>query len=198
MKKLIWFIGGMASGKSTMRRLLTSVLATEKGKLIQEEGLEITSFGRVGIVGQAKEGGVCDGLDTSFGRLGKEGALNSVERAVKNYPITILEGSQTSSKWTEELVNICNKYGCEFYLVIMDITLWENYNRLLKRILERGGSEADVTNKRLDSVRSKYNQFEGVFIKAEQYGNIIRYRLNTSKKTDEEKVIEILKLLKLY
>lgn len=192
VKKLIWLTGGMASGKSTMRRLLTKVLSDTASELIIEDGVEITSFGNLAVVGEALEGGVCDGLDRSFGRLKKDGGLSSTEYSVKNFDITILEGSQTSGNWLKPLSEMCLKHNCEFYLVLMDVPYWENYKRLFKRIKERGGTEADMTNKRLESVRAKNKQFEGVFIKAEGFTNIHRLRLNTIGKTDEESLLECL------
>lgn len=192
MKKLIWIIGGMASGKSTMRRLLTTILSNSEAEFYQTENVEVTSFGNLGVVGEVIEGGVFDGLDKSFGRLKKEGGLSSVEYCVKNHDITILEGSQTSGMWIDPLVAICEKYNCEFSLILMDIGLWENYNRLYKRIKERGGSDKDVTDKRLESVRSKNKQFEGVYLKCVEKGSINCFKLNTIGKTDEQKVLECL------
>lgn len=192
MKKLVWIIGGMASGKSTIRRLLTLVLATDEAEFIQTETVEVTGFGKLGVVGEAMENGVCDGLDRSFGRLKKEGGLSSVEYSIKNYEITILEGSQTSGKWIDPLVEMCKKHQCEFHLILMDISLWENYNRLLNRIKTRGGADVDMTDKRLESVRAKNKQFEGVYLKCEKYDSINCIKLSTVNKTDEEKILECL------
>lgn len=198
MKKLIWIIGGMASGKSTIRRLLTSVLANDERVLISGNGIEVTTFGDLCIVGEAKEEGVCDGLDSSFGRLKKDGALNSTEYAIANYDITILEGSQTSGNWIEPLVAMCKKHDCEFHLILMDITLWQNFHRLYQRILKRGGSEEDMTNKRIESVRSKNNQFSNIYEKCLGEEGINCFKLNTIGRTDEEKVLDCLINTNIY
>lgn len=198
MKKLIWVIGGMASGKSTIRRLLTSVLANGEKVLIKEDGLEVTKFGDLCVVGEAKDEGVCDGLDSSFGRLKKDGALNSTEYAVENFDITILEGSQTSGNWIDPLKAICEKHGCEFHLILIDVSLWQNFHRLYQRIIERGGSDADMTNKRIESVRSKNNQFSNIYDKCLEEEGINCFKLDTIDKTDEEKVLDCLINTNIY
>ena len=40
MKRLIWILGGMASGKSTLRDGLIRELKTSEPKLVKEEGVE--------------------------------------------------------------------------------------------------------------------------------------------------------------
>lgn len=101
--KIVWIMGGMASGKSTLRRALCYCLGGEKR--IDDE-LHITEYGDdVVCIGACKTGIEdnfrCDGLDSSFGKLKKDGALSVTEHCIKNYKVTILEGSQTSGKWVE-------------------------------------------------------------------------------------------------
>lgn len=182
----------MASGKSTIRRLLTTVLSTDTNTLISQGDIEVSSFGILGVVGLVKENGACDGLDSSFGRIKKDGGLKSVDYSIKNHEITILEGSQTSGEWVKPLMEMCKLNHCKFTMILMDVPLWVNYNRLLKRILERGGSESDMTDKRLESVRSKSRQFATIYDKSEIYPEINRHKLNTMNKTDEEKIVEVL------
>ena len=91
-KKLIWITGGMASGKSTLRSQLLDLLKQNDGKLIKEPGLEYTDYGNVAAVGDCTKTNQCNGLDTSFGRLKKEGALKTTEYCIEHYDITILEG----------------------------------------------------------------------------------------------------------
>lgn len=198
MKKLIWIIGGMSSGKSTIRRLLTKVLSNGEMKFLNKEGIEVSSFGNnLGIVGKVGKDHLYDGLDNSFGRLRKEGGLNSTFFSIKKHNITILEGSQTSFEWVKPLSEFCEKNNVEFYLILLEISLFENYKRLLKRIKDRGGDERDMTNKRLESVRAKNIQFERIFLKSLIFNNIIPLKFNTENKSEEEKVLEILKFVKI-
>lgn len=202
MKKLIWIMGSMSSGKSTLRRNFCNIMHDGESKVLRG-GLNntpyiVTSFGNVGVVGEATETSACDGLDKSFGHLKKDGGLNSVIYSVENFKYTILEGSQTASTWIEELNVIAENYGAEFYAVYLNVTLWQNYKRLLNRIQERGKTETDMTDKRLESVRSKNKQFRGVFDKCSGVSTIKCFELNVGDLIEEETLIEFLKILNLY
>lgn len=189
-KKLIWLIGGMASGKSTVRRALCKVLAESDPVLIEQEGIEYTDFGNIGCVGKCLKEDGCDGLDSSFGRLKKSGGLATTNVCIDKYELTILEGSQTSSEWIKELHDICEKRNCDFYVVLLDCRYWENYLRLKKRIESRGGTEADITDSRIGSVTGKINQFRHVFDKASEYAKCIR--IDTEGLSIEEEVLQVL------
>ena len=191
-KKLYWIMGGMASGKSTLRRALCSVFGTQDAELVQEEGIEYTSFGRVACPGKCIKSDGCDGLDSSFGKLKKEGGIRTTERCVREHEIVVLEGSQTTLQWVKPLVDICSRNNCDFYMVLMDCRLWENYKRLKKRILARGGSDADVTDDRLNSVRAKNNQYKGIFTKSQEVEGINFIRINTEGMEVEEEIMQLI------
>lgn len=194
-------MGSMSSGKSTLRRNFCKVMDGTEGQILKgtfkQVPYVVTEYGTVGVVGEAIEGGSCDGLDKSFGLLKKEGGLNSVAFCLNNYEITILEGSQTSSMWIDDLVKISEKYNAKFYAVYLNVTLWQNYQRLLNRIQERGKTEADMTDKRLESVRSKNKQFRGVFDKCSLVSTIKCYELAVSDLNEEQTLLEFLKVLKI-
>lgn len=192
MKHLVWFMGGMACGKSTLRRLMTQVLADKPKTYIIEEGIEVSSFGRLGVPGYVTDNSACDGMDRSFGKLKKEGAIASAKRSILEHEITILEGSQTSIMWMQPMIDFCKENNCKFTVILIDVPLWINYNRLLKRIIKRGGSEADMTDARVENVRSKNKQYGNIFLKCEATGEINCYRLNTLDRTDEEKILDCL------
>jgi deoxyadenosine/deoxycytidine kinase len=201
MKKLIWIMGSMSSGKSTLRRNFCNVMYDGKPKVIRgvmnNVPYIITEFGEVCIVGEATETSACDGLDKSFGHLKKDGGINSVIYGIKNYEYTILEGSQTASTWIEELNFIAKEYNVEFYAIYLNVTLWQNYKRLLNRIQERGKTEADMTDKRLESVRSKNKQFRGVFDKCSVISSIKSFELAVDDATEEQTLLGLLKILDL-
>ena len=189
-KKLIWLIGGMASGKSTVRRALCKVLSDAEPTLVLGNGIEYTDFDTVGCVGKCMKEDGCDGLDTSFGRLKKVGGLLTTATCIDRYPITILEGSQTSSEWIKELHDMCERRNCDFYIILLDCRYWENYLRLKKRIEARGGSEKDMTDERINSITSKINQFRHIFDKAGEYAKCTR--IDTEGLSVEEEVLQVL------
>lgn len=191
-KILIWLMGGMASGKSTVRRALCKALSDKEPLLVLEDGSEYTDFGNVACVGKCLKEDGCDGLDASFSRLKKDGGLHTVEYCIRCHDVTILEGSQTSGEWTKSLSEICKKYDCEFWMVLLDCRYWENYKRLLKRIEGRGGTDADMTDQRISSITSKIRQFRGVYERASNVDGVRRLRIDTEGKDVAEEVFEIL------
>lgn len=194
-KKLIWLMGGMASGKSTLRRALCTVLATSEPKLISNDKVEYTDFGNIACVGKCLKDDGCDGLDSSFGRLKKEGGLNSTRECLKLRDIVILEGSQTSSQWIQPLVDMCKEMNVDFYVVSLDCRYWANFLLLKQRIEKRGGSERDITDKRIDSVMRKINQFRGVFNKLTPFANCLK--IDTEGVELEEKVVKVLQFIRM-
>ena len=197
MKKLIWITGGMASGKSTLRTQLIELLKQHDGKLIQEPGLEFTDYGNVAAVGNCTRTNQCNGLDSSFGRLKKDGALHTTEYCIENYDITILEGAQTSAQWVFPIIEMCFKNRCKFFLVHLDLRYWENYQRLRTRLLASGKTEKDITDNKLDSVRGKINQARLIASQCEKagWGKVIK--LNTEDMSTEEKLMTVIKEVKL-
>lgn len=197
MKKLIWITGGMASGKSTLRTHLIELLKTHKGKLIQEPGLEYTDYGKVAAIGDCTKKNQCNGLDSSFGRLKKEGALATTEFCIKNFDVVILEGAQTSAQWVLPLMEMCYNNRCKFFLIHLDLRYWENYNRLRTRLLASGKTEKDITDDKLDSVRGKINQGRLIASQCEKagWGKVIK--LNTEDMSTEEKLMTVIKEVKL-
>lgn len=196
-KKLIWITGGMASGKSTLRSQLLNLLKQHDGKLIKEPGLEYTDYGNVAAVGDCTKTNQCNGLDTSFSRLKKEGALATTEHCIKNYDVTILEGAQTSAQWVLPLCEMCLKHDCKFYLVHLDLRYWENYQRLRTRLLASGKTDKDITDDKLDSVRGKNNQSRLINEKCTLTGFVKVIRLNTEDMSTEEKIMNVINGTKL-
>lgn len=196
-KKLIWITGGMASGKSTLRNQLIELLKDHKGKLIQEPGLEYTDYGDIAAVGNCVKSNQCNGLDSSFNRLKKEGAIATTEHCIKNFKVTILEGAQTSAQWVLPLCEMCLRHNCKFYLVHLDLRYWENYRRLSQRLLASGKTDLDITDDKLDSVRGKNNQARLINEKCTLSGFVKVIRLNTEGMSTEDKLIEVINKTKL-
>ena len=126
---LLWMIGSMASGKSTQRRLICEGISGSKSFEVVDQsslsnqrliysvyGPEVATIGEVTLTSQT------DGLDKSFSKLKKEGGLASTEHCWENFPLTVLEGSQTSIRWFEHLSKI-DAENDDLKLVIVHLTL---------------------------------------------------------------------------
>lgn len=186
-------MGGMASGKSTTRRLICELYGDKDGELVEKDGMEYTDFGYVACVGKCLKEEGCDGLDSSFGRIKKDGAIATTRHCIASYPLTILEGSQTSGEWTTVLSEICKKENCEFWVVLLDCRFWVNFQRLLARIESRGGTEADISDQRIQSVISKIRQFRGVFEKAKNVEGVHTLYIDTENSSAAAVVWETIK-----
>ena len=196
-KKIIWIVGGMASGKSTLRNQLIEYLSTSSPKLISTDTQEYVDGGRVAAIGNCLKGNQCDGLDSSFGKLKKDGAIRNVEHCVKHHEITLIEGSQTSAQWIIPLCEICLNYDCEFILIHLNLRLWENYQRLRKRILESGKTEKDITDSKLDSIRAKNSQAKFISEQCSRTEFVKIITIDTEGMEFEETLKAVLKRIKL-
>lgn len=195
MNKIIWIIGGMASGKSTLRRNLSEAFREHEDEFyrIEYNSLPVI-YTKVSdtcaVVGKTSKTSACDGLDSCFGELKKEGAINSVKYCALNYEITILEGSQTSQQWVEPLKEFCIGNNVDLYIFYIDLHLWDNFNRLLERIQKRGGDATDMTDKRIASITTKNSQFRKLYEKYKGDEFIKIYPLEGVSSADE-KLIQV-------
>lgn len=194
-KKLIWIVGGMASGKSTLRDHLIENLSTRTPKLISNDFQEYVDCGKLAALGNCLKSNQCNGLDSSFGKLKKDGAIRNVEYCVKNFQTTLVEGSQTSAQWIIPLCEICLKYDCEFVLIHLDLRLWENYKRLVNRLLTSGKTEEDVTDSKLDSIRAKNSQAKFISLQCRKTEFVKVISVNTEGLTAKQTLKQILKQL---
>lgn len=196
-KKLIWIIGATASGKSTLRRSIVDLIAKKDGEIISVPDMEYTDYGNVAVLGKCRKDGVCDGLDISFNHMRKEGCMHTVEECIKNHDYTFIEGTMATGQWILPLCEFCFKYDCKFYLIHIDLRYWENYKRLVKRVIERGGTEKDIEDSMLDSVRGKSVQMRNLFNKCKGLGFIKTLQINTEDMSNEDKMLRVINFLKL-
>jgi hypothetical protein len=100
----------MSAGKSTQRRMLCSGLGDAPAEVYKGEengkNYYFTRFGNISCLGKVKQeenGDVsyCDGLDSVFGEVKKEGGIYTIHKALQVSKVVIIEGSQTSPSWAE-------------------------------------------------------------------------------------------------
>lgn len=186
-KKLIWIIGAMASGKSTQRKLLCERLSDGiEPDLIKKDigDLKViySSYSDiVGIPGKASTN-QCDGLDSSFGAMKKVGSLKATEICIKKHEITIVEGSQTTFLWVDELSNLCRKHNCEFYIIHLNLQDEVVIDRLYHRNEVKG---TEVTDKKIKNVLAKNNQYYNIYEKIKDREDIIKKRINAKKSIEK-------------
>lgn len=211
-KRIIWLTGGMASGKSTQRRMLCNAFQTEEPKEIKgtENGLNYhyTSFGEVSCIGKVKQVdngdiSMCDGLDSVFGNVKKDGGLYSVKKALQSSTIVVLEGSQTSPSWAELMQKTMKEENAELFLVHLYLSYWENFLRLIKRQgdkeeLKGKAIQPDdlhpiykgITDKNIESLIGKCRQFNNCFDKVQHLVKPVK--IICGEKTPEQIFEEIL------
>lgn len=190
-KLLIWIVGGMASGKSTLRDAMINLLKTSDGVLHSDDKYEYVDYGRIAVVGNSLKTNQCNGLDSSFGKLKKDGALMNTEHCIKNYGITLLEGSQTSAQWVFPLCEMCINHNAEFVLVHLNLRLWENFKRLRNRIVSSGKTESDITDNKIKSVAGKNSQAELICGKCKQTEFVNVICIDTEGMNSDDILLEV-------
>ena len=204
-KRVIWLTASMSVGKSTQRRKLCNALANGKMKVHtgEENGKTyyFTQFGGVSAIGKVKQEdngatSACDGLDSVFGKVKKEGGIYSVDKALQVSEVVVLEGSQTSPSWGELLQPILKKHKAKLYLVHLKLSYWDNFLRLIQRQSEkRGDFHSDdplpviykgITDKNIESLIGKNRQFNNCFDKCEGLAE----RLQVDAYKGEEEIFE--------
>lgn len=195
MKKLIWIVGGMASGKSTLRDGLIEAFATEKPKLVANDCQEYVDAGRIASLGDCLRANQCNGLDSSFSRLKKDGALRNAQYLIQHFDITLIEGSQTSAQWILPLCEYCIENDCKFILIHLNLRLWENFLRLRTRLLASGKTERDITDEKLKSVAAKNSQAEFITKQCEKTEFVKVIRLDTEGMTTDDVLRKALSLV---
>lgn len=186
-KKVIWLTGSMSSGKSTQRRNLCNEFATLPAEVFEgeEKGLNyhFTSFGVISCLGKVRqeengEISMCDGLDSVFGHLKKDGSIYTVHKALQKSKVVVIEGSQTSPSWGELLQPILTRHKADLYLVHLSLSYWDNFNRLRERhwhkltakgVLNQEGDlnlcDITLTDKNIESLIGKSRQFNNCYEK---------------------------------
>lgn len=195
MKKLIWIVGGMASGKSTLRDGLIERFATAEPHLVANERQEYVDAGRIASLGDCLRANQCNGLDSSFNRLKKDGALRNAQYLIQHFDITLIEGSQTSAQWILPLCEYCIENDCKFILIHLNLRLWENFLRLRTRLLTSGKTERDITDEKLKSVAAKNSQAEFITKQCEKTEFVKVIRLDTEGMTTDDVLRKTLSLL---
>lgn len=180
-------MGAMASGKSTQRKLLCERLSDNAepivtDKKIKDKRIIYTSFSDiVGMPGKASTN-QCDGLDSSFGAMKKVGSIEATRICVKKHKITIVEGSQTSFFWIDDLIEMCQRYECDFYVVHLFLSDEVAIQRLYHRNEIKG---TEVNEKKIINVKRKNMQYKNMFDKIKNFDGPITKRLK-AKKSEEE------------
>jgi hypothetical protein len=189
-KRVIWLTGSMSSGKSTMRRLLCNEFATKpmKEHIGEENSLNyhFTSFGAISCLGKVKqidngEISACDGLDSVFGNVKKDGGIFTIDKALQRSKIVVVEGSQTSPSWATLMQPILEKHEADLYLIHLQLSYWHNFNRLIQRQNEKLKAKGEplineLTDKNIESLIGKNRQFNSCYEKVK--GLCYRKKIN--------------------
>lgn len=196
MKKLIWIMGSMGSGKTTQRKLLFNLLGNEElietTHLKREQGdIMFVKSGIVVTLGSAK------GMDDSYGKMTKAGLADSYRSLAWDHDIQIvlLEGAQASTNWYTEIIQPSLDY-VELFLVHLRIDFDDNMNRIKQRKLgDAFKQQGDLAWVKLDdakfeSVIGKNKQYRSTFKKIQSFEDKNAHFLEIEATSDKFDILE--------
>lgn len=168
---IIWIIGSMASGKTTLNKGLISCISHCRigdGELIQgvEKGVDFmyTKFDDVASIGVMKDGVATCGIDPVMGKLKTTGVELSIKKAHEKCDFVIVEGAQAAVTWLPFISNV----DPNFLFVHLDLRYDDNIQRLkLRQYKKLHGTDPkdnehllmSITDKNYDSVIGKNKQY---------------------------------------
>lgn len=176
---IIWILGSMASGKTTLnKRLFKSLQFTNtimssslmQGNVDEDNYIYTKSKSDGSIVssiGILKEGTATCGIDPVMGKLKTTGVELSIKLAFKQSDFVIVEGAQAAITWYDFI----QKIDPNFLLVHLNISYDENIKRLKLRQFKKLYSREPVNNEHLLLSISDKN-YDSVLGKNKQYNNI--------------------------
>lgn len=187
---IIWIMGSMASGKTTLNKALMYTLSQHievfdydivKGT---EDGVNYmyTKYGKVASIGQMKKGVATCGIDPVMGWLKTEGVELSIRKANEECEFVIVEGAQAAYTWFDFM----EKIDPEFLLVHLNISYDENIKRLKLRQFKKKYNKEPKFNAHLSLSISDKN-YDSVLGKNKQYMNIwnkVQDRVNNKLQVD--------------
>lgn len=206
---IIWIMGSMASGKTTLNKALMYTLSNVSedtdDELVKgtEDGVNYmyTKLGRVASIGQMKKGVATCGIDPVMGWLKTEGVELSIRKANEDCEFVIVEGAQAAYTWFDFM----EKIDAEFLLVHLNISYDENIKRLKLRQYKKLHNDypdnnehllLSISDKNYDSVLGKNKQYMNIWNKVQDR---VRNRLQIDALNSPEQIeMEVLnKILSL-
>lgn len=174
MKVVIWLMGAMASGKSTLSRLLQQSLSgTEQFENLQAEEngklFAYTKANSVAVLGKQSKDKMSGGVDFVFNQIKIEGLSYTLEKLSKDSSIEfiIIEGSQASNNW----YSIISGFYPMIFGVHLELSYEQNIRRLKNRQFANANGRQPENNEEL-LVECKDSQYTNVLSKNQQYRNL--------------------------
>lgn len=175
---IVWILGSMASGKTTLNKglfeiLCSSTLPFEERKIEVVAGEEggvnymYTKSYNVASIGQLKQGVATCGIDPVMGKLKTEGVELSIRKANQDCEFVIIEGAQAAYTWFD----FVEKIDPEFLLIHLNISYDDNIKRLKLRQFIKANNRNPINNEHLELSISNRN-YDSVLGKNKQYSNI--------------------------
>ena len=174
---LVWILGSMASGKTTLNWKLIDFFSEGKGHKMElkqdaHKGVNFcySKFPNVISLGHMKRDSATSGIDPVMGDIKVVGVEKSLELALKeDVDCVIMEGAQASSKWFEFVL----KNDPKFFLIYLHLDYDDNLNRLKYRqhqkMLKKGElfiqdhRDVKLSNKNYESIIGKNRQYANIF-----------------------------------
>lgn len=168
---IIWIIGGMASGKSTLARSIFFSFFKDGEEAIQNKGQEngvnyIYNYSpckTIAMIGKCS-GAASTGIDSYMTFLRRQGVELSIRKAASECDIVIVEGAQAALTWKETIKSVDEN----FILFHLKIGFFMNMLRLRKRQATKLAVEEQsvvLTDKNVGSLLDKNKQYRSLFEK---------------------------------
>lgn len=143
-------VGSNGAGKTTQSKLLIKffnektlepkkVISCEAGGQNVMYTVYNNGFCVIGKVGQNQ----CTGIDSVYGKLKADGVVKSIEMALNDDDVNIIlaECIFATVSWVRKIYN-AGFFGSMRKVVIhLDLTMWENFNRIQQRRAKKQGIE---------------------------------------------------------
>lgn len=200
MSNVIWILGSIASGKTSLNKSLLNSLGDEKPKLIERDNCVFTHYGLISSLGIINESQCC-GLDRVSSRLKNQGIENSLVEALKVSEWVIVESIMSASTWVDFLRNHADKLVMVHLYASFEATV----NRLKLRKFEKlkhsdrpdWVRDIDLSDANYEFIRKTRMQYKSIYDKYNSKADSC-IEIDTTSVSTKEISRNVIKLIEGY
>lgn len=174
MKSIIWIIGALSSGKTSLNKGIIEIVGDGRREYFsgEENGVNysFTRFGDICSLGDINASQCC-GLDRVSSRLKNAGVELSLKKAFEKSDFVIVESIMSASTWFDFLEKNCDN----LFLVHIYCSFEENVRRLKKRQFSKENKGENPTSEQYlkhvlsdanyEFIRKTRLQYKGIYSK---------------------------------
>lgn len=169
-KVIIWILGSLSCGKTVQNKLFQKHWGNgEREYKTDGATYAYTTYGDICSLGDLNES-TCSGLDRVTTKIKTEGVFDSLDRALEECDIVVVESIMSASTWFEKLQD-CD---AKLFMVHISISFEENVRRLKKRkaekdprseLTEYGYLNIELTDSNYEFIRKTRMQYQNIYDK---------------------------------